>query len=83
MANIPKPSRNPHDRFFCNGMENQAVARGFMQHYLPEKVRAALDLDSLSLEHDSYLDPALRETVSDLVYHCHLAGKANRCDSAL
>jgi predicted transposase/invertase (TIGR01784 family) len=56
-------------------MENQAVARGFMLHYLPKKLSAALDLDSLSLEHDSYLDPALRETVSDLVFRCQLAGE--------
>ena len=36
---------------------------------------AALDLDSLALEHDSYLDPALQEAVSDLVFHCQLAGQ--------
>ena len=66
---------NPHDRFFRSAMENHAVARGFMQHYLPTEISAALDLESLSLEHDSYLDPSLREAVSDLVYHCRLAGK--------
>jgi predicted transposase/invertase (TIGR01784 family) len=56
-------------------MENKAIAQGFMQYYLPSHIRDALDLDSLSLEHDSYLDAALRETVSDLVYQCKLAGE--------
>jgi len=64
---------NPHDRFFRSVMENRAVAESFMQHYLPEDINAALDLDSLKLEHDSYLDPALQETVSDLVFSCRLA----------
>ncbi|MEX1056183.1 MAG: Rpn family recombination-promoting nuclease/putative transposase, partial [Natronospirillum sp.] len=75
MAKTTKPPHNPHDRFFRNAMENKAVAQGFMQYYLPSHIRDALDLDSLSLEHDSYLDPALRETVSDLVYRCQLAGE--------
>lgn len=66
---------NPHDRFFRSAMENQAVAREFVHHYLPTQISAALDLDSLVLEHDSYLDPALQEAVSDLVFRCQLAGQ--------
>jgi len=69
-----KPPHNPHDRFFRSAMENKIVAQGFMQYYLPSHIRDALDLNSLSLVHDSYLDTALRETVSDLVYRCKLAG---------
>ena len=75
MADTSKPPHNPHDRFFRSAMENHAVAQGFMQHYLPKKISAALDLGSLKLEHDSHLDSALRETVSDLVYRCQLAGQ--------
>ena len=30
----------------------------------------------VKLEHDSYLDTALRETVSDLVFSCQLAGES-------
>lgn len=66
---------NPHDRFFRSAMENQAVARAFVRYYLPADISAALDLDSLALEHDSYLDPALQEAVSDLVFRCQLAGQ--------
>jgi len=75
MTDKSTPPNNPHDRFFRNAMENQAVARGFMQHYLPRRIREALDLDSLTLEHDSYLDTNLNETMSDLVYRCRLAGE--------
>lgn len=56
-------------------MENQAVARGFMQHYLPKDIRQALDLDSLALEHDSFIDSSLQEAISDLVFSCKLAGQ--------
>lgn len=73
MADKPHHPHNPHDRFFRSVMENQAVARDFMQLYLPSEISSALDLNSLTLEHDSYIDASLQAAVSDLVFRCQLA----------
>ncbi|TVP53459.1 MAG: hypothetical protein EA349_13615 [Halomonadaceae bacterium] len=75
MADRTRPPHNPHDRFFRSAMENRDVARDFMRFYLPAHLSAALDMDSLKLQHDSYLDATLQACVSDLVFHCRLADK--------
>ena len=75
MTQPPHKPHNPHDRFFRSAMENRSVALDFMRYYLPEPVFQALDTDSLALQHDSYIDTELAESLSDLVYHCQLAGE--------
>ena len=37
-----------------------------MRNYLPEYILARIDLEKLRLEKDSFVDPALRESFSDL-----------------
>jgi predicted transposase YdaD len=82
MTQPPHKPHNPHDRFFRSAMENRSVALAFMRYYLPEPVFQALDTDSLILQHDSYIDTELAESLSDLVYHCQLAGE-DACISIL
>jgi predicted transposase YdaD len=82
MTKPPHKPHNPHDRFFRSAMENRSVALAFMRYYLPEPVFQALDTDSLILQHDSYIDTELAESLSDLVYHCQLAGE-DACISIL
>ena len=60
--------RNPHDLFFRETFSRPEVARDFMTEYLPAKVVAVLDLNSLELQKDSFIDPELREHFSDLLY---------------
>lgn len=59
---------HPHDAFFRAIMSRVDVARDFLRHYLPPDVAAELDLDTLELTHDSFVDEALREHFSDLLF---------------
>jgi predicted transposase/invertase (TIGR01784 family) len=63
---------NPHDKFFRASMQNKQVAQAFFQHYLPSDIQQALDLESLKLEANSYLDQGLREAFSDVVFTCEI-----------
>lgn len=78
---------NPRDRFFRQTFSDLALARSFLEHYLPADVLALLDLDGLTLRQESYVDEALQEHQSDLLfevpYAAPLAGGLSRMDTAL
>lgn len=59
---------NPHDAFFKQYLSQPAVARDFLQQYLPADLTALLDLSQLRLEKDSFVDEKLRSYFSDLIY---------------
>ncbi|MFM7516001.1 MAG: Rpn family recombination-promoting nuclease/putative transposase [Pirellula sp.] len=49
------------------------AARDLIQTHLPSDLVSALDLDSLELQKDSFIDEELRESYSDLLYSVQLA----------
>jgi predicted transposase/invertase (TIGR01784 family) len=59
---------NPHDRFFKDVFSRRETARDFLQHYLPPDLRDQLDLASLEISKDSFIDAGLQEHFSDLLY---------------
>lgn len=59
---------NPHDAFFKQYLGIAQVAADFLRHHLPAPVAAQLDLTSLQLEKDTFVDEQLRNHFSDLVY---------------
>ncbi len=59
---------NPHDRFFKEVFSRRENARDFLQHYLPPELRSQLDLSTLEISKDSFIDPELQEHFSDLLY---------------
>lgn len=65
-------THQPHDHFFRATFGRTEVASGFMQHYLPDKVSAILDLSTLRLRQDSFIDAELREHITDLLYRIDL-----------
>jgi predicted transposase/invertase (TIGR01784 family) len=64
--------RNPHDLFFREAFSRIEIAHDFIENYLPGEVVATLDLDTLELQKDSFVDPDLREHFSDLLYQVRL-----------
>ena len=68
--------KNPHDRLFKNAMSDPRVASEFFGEHLPALVRAAIDLSSLALSPNSYVDEALRESSSDLLYKAQIHGQS-------
>lgn len=65
---------NPHDHFFKDLFSRPEVAADFLANYLPPEFVAALDLGSLELIKDSFVDDALRSHLSDLLYRLRLQG---------
>ncbi len=65
---------NPHDSFFKELFSRPEVAADFLANYLPPDVVAALDLRSIELVKDSFVDDALRSHLSDLLYRVGLQG---------
>ena len=61
-------TRTPHDSFFKRLFGDLAVATDFMQRYLPPEILSRLDLTTLKLEHESFVDPELRQHFSDLLF---------------
>jgi predicted transposase/invertase (TIGR01784 family) len=72
---------NPHDGFFKELFSRPEVAADFLANYLPPEIVAPLDLGSLELMKDSFVDDALRNHLSDLLYQVKLksGGSAYVC----
>ena len=58
----------PHNNLFHYALSHAQAARDLMQTHLPVDLVAALDLDSLELQKDTFVDEELRESYSDLLY---------------
>ncbi len=63
---------NPHDRFFKEVWSRKAVSRDFLNRYLPRAVVNLLDIKTLELTKDSFVDQRLQEYYSDLLYQVRL-----------
>jgi len=63
---------NPHDRFFREVLGQSDIAADFVANYLPAHVVDQLDLDTLTPQPDSFIDPDLRTRQSDLLLHVEL-----------
>ena len=68
---------NPHDKFFKEALTQPDAARTFLRDYLPADVAALLDLSRLQLVKDSFVDEALREHFSDLLYEVGLRDRGS------
>ena len=66
--------QNPHDGFFKQTFGRVGFAREFLAQFLPTDVVHCLDLPSLEPANESFVDEALRQTQSDLVFTVPLVG---------
>jgi predicted transposase YdaD len=60
--------KSPHDSFFKRLFGNLEIAADFLRNYLPSEILVHLDLSTLTLEKESFVDPSLRESFSDLLF---------------
>ena len=56
-----------HDEFFKNMMGRVAIARKYIQHYLPLEITSLMDMDTLEVDTEGYVDDHLKECFSDVV----------------
>ncbi len=66
---------NPHDKLFREIWSNLEAARSFLTHYLPEKVMGLIDLNTLEISKDSFVEKDLKEYFSDILYMINFAGE--------
>lgn len=68
---------NPHDRFVKLTFGQIPTARNFFAQHLPAEVVQELDLESLELSKDSFIDVQLKGSYSDLVFTARLTSNAD------
>ncbi len=56
-----------HDEFFKNMMGRVAIARKYIQHFLPVEITSLMDMDTLEVDTEGYVDDHLKECFSDVV----------------
>jgi predicted transposase YdaD len=64
----------PHNNFFHYALSHVEAARDLIQTHLSPSLVQLLDLNSLKLQKDSFVDEDLRQSFSDLLYSVQLAG---------
>ena len=61
---------NPHDKFFKETFSIRENVIDFLQGTFPESVLKKLNLSTLTIDNNSYIDEELKEHFSDIVYTC-------------
>lgn len=61
---------NPHDKFFKETFSIRENVIDFFQGTIPGEILNKLDLSTLTLSNNSYIDEELKEHFSDIVYTC-------------
>lgn len=78
MADQTNTSRviNPHDKLFRETYSDLDNARSFLTHYLPGQVLELVDLSTLEISKDSFIEKELSDYYSDMLYRVTLQGKS-------
>jgi len=63
---------NPHDKVFRKTYSDRDNARSFLTHYLPDKVLNLVDLSTLEISKDSFIEKDLYDYYSDMLYKVNL-----------
>lgn len=66
--------QNPHDKFIKEVLGNVEVAQSFLSNYLPKNISRMVNLDSLELQKDSFINEKLAEGYSDLLFKADING---------
>ena len=65
---------NIHDKFFQETFTRQEIAGSFLTHYLPRSLLRQVDMRTLTIVKDSFIDKELREHFSDILYTVQFRG---------
>ncbi len=64
--------KQPHDKFFRSTFGQVEVASDFLTNYLPTGLSEIIDIDTLELQKDSFLDETLKEEFADLLFRVNI-----------
>ena len=62
-----KKKNTPHDALLKTLMNNPIAAKEFLEEYLPEDFKSKVNLNSIKVEKESYVDEKLTKYLSDIV----------------
>lgn len=65
---MPKNRLSPHDRFIRSIFTNPKIVKEFFETHLPEKVKEAIDLNTIEPQKDSFIDDKLKQQISDILF---------------
>jgi|GEM_PF-2200080 hypothetical protein len=60
--------QNLRDEFFKKTFSNVEVARDFIENYLPESILKIIDLETLELQKDSFINEPLTDNLSGVLF---------------
>lgn len=63
-----KELHKSHDRFFRQSLANIQIARDFLQAHLPVELLNRVDLNTLEICKETYIEEQFNESISDIVY---------------
>jgi len=66
---------NPHDKYFKQVMGDKENTRDFLANYLPQDLQELIDLDSLVIQKDSFVEKDLQERFSEIIYRVKINGR--------
>jgi predicted transposase/invertase (TIGR01784 family) len=69
------PIDNIHDKFFKESFSRKQTVKGLIQELFPTYLRDNINIESLELTNNSFVDESLNEHFADLVYSCQYKGK--------
>ena len=64
--------QNPHDKFFKETFSKIEVARDFINNYLPQSIINIVDLNTLEIQKDSFINEELQEIFSDMLFRVNI-----------
>ena len=62
-----KKKNTPHDGLIKKVMENPIAAREFLEEYLPESFKTRIDLSTVKIEKESFVEKNLKKQLSDII----------------
>ncbi len=70
-----EPLQNIHDRFCQGTLTTRHIARSFLEENLPPQIKALVDLNTLSICKDSFIESDMKEYYSDILYKARFGKK--------
>jgi len=65
---------SPHDKLFREIWSDIAAAKDFLANYLPAGILKLIDLNSLEIKKDTFIEKELEDYFADILYRVNLAG---------
>lgn len=67
--------QTPHDKFFKETFGKVAIAKDFLNNYLPESIMNIIDMKTLEPQKDSFIDKELKEIFADMLFRVNIDNK--------